>query len=1370
MNRQLSISLFFASLILSLASSGNVYAATCTSAQDGYWDLATTWAAPCNVVGGPVAGDTVTIANGHDVTVRTTAAASSVTIPSGNSASSIIINTGIALSVSGPITITSNSNNITKQIAVGSGTLSAGSISINPGLSSSKISQVTLSSGTINVSGDISFSGTASLSKLVYTGTGSVNLTGNFGSGGTLTTVAGSVLNFNGSAAQTAASYTTYNVVKVNNAAGLTMTGTSTIATLTIGDVTANSDFNDGGFQVTSTGTLNLVSGTFTLGSATTATTLPAFATRNISTGTTVEYASGRAQNVAAVTYANLSITNNSTKTALGNFTVNGDLAINAGTFASGTWVQIVNGNVYNAGTHTASTGSITLSGGSSAHVLSGSGIYDNLVMSDAMGATLTGSPTVSDVLTLTSGDIITGTNTLYMSSSCSPLHIIGGSTSSYVSGNLRLNFPTGSNSCIFKIGDATAYAPVTVAMNSVTVSGTLNARTDTPDHADTTSGISGINGSKSVNRTWTLTPESSPTFSSYNPTFNFVAGDIDSGAATSSFVIGRKSGSWSFPALGAANPTSTAATGLTGFGEFAIGEQPPSISGTVFEDINYGGGVGRDMATSGGTAISGVRVELYNNTGAFQRFTTTNASGIYSFSGLANGNYTVRVSSTGIHSTRTGGAACTTCVPVQTYHTNATSGVAVAVTDHVGGETPTLQDAGDNSTSLASLSTGTTTAQSITTVTKGGATITGVDFGFNFDTIVSTRDDGQGSLRQFIINANALGGEGSLQQGLTAGQETSIFMIPNGQTNPGQNTGYTNQLATSGANAGAAVITLTTGVLPTISGANTSLDATTQTSNVGDTNSGTVGTGGTVGTMAQTLPRFNRPEVVIAAAATTQLIATGTTVIIKGLAVANGGISVAGNGSQVRDCLAGMNADGSVTTTYGATYGIIAGSGAGILISHNYVKVNNSSIRGDTPGANLVIEYNEVDSPLGTPGGGHTNTFDGILIVGSTTNVTVRYNLSQNQRGGGLEFGFVSPSVISGLALGNTIRNNGFTSTGTASAEPIGVAAYLLDAGSAVTVQQNVITGNSGPGLAVVSATGVKISQNSFFSNGTIGIDLNTVNIDPNTYTANGVTLNDLNDADTGPNGLLNYPVMESATISGGNLILKGWARPGSAIEFFIAAPDANGFGEGKTYLTTLTEGSGADTDATSSTYGPGAINGILQGTDNTNRFQFTIPIPGGLASGSVLTTTATVSANSSEFSGNVTVSAQPNLTVLKTAFGATSGASAKPGQDIPYQITVSNSGYGKAWEVIVTDAMSPYSAFKLNTLTFIDGSTSSGLSMGTVSYSYDNGTTWTATAPVDLGGGYNGTVTNWKIVFNPAVQMNANSTFTILYQSKVK
>ena len=65
-------------------------------------------------------------------------------------------------------------------------------------------------------------------------------------------------------------------------------------------------------------------------------------------------------------------------------------------------------------------------------------------------------------------------------------------------------------------------------------------------------------------------------------------------------------------------------------------------------------------------------------------------------------------------------------------------------------------------------------------------------------------------------------------------------------------------------------------------------------------------------------------------------------------------------------------------------------------------------------------------------------------------------------------------------------------------------------------------------------------------------------------------MTPNDPGDADAGPNDLLNFPVLTAAQLAGPDLVLEGFARPGSAIELFVADPDPTGFGEGRTYLVT--------------------------------------------------------------------------------------------------------------------------------------------------------------------------------------------------------
>ena len=150
---------------------------------------------------------------------------------------------------------------VNSTLAVGTSTLTAGSIGIAGGSTSGYNSILSVSTGTINCTGAITFSGTAAQAQLTFTGAGTLNIGGNLGDGGTFT-CSTSTVNCNGSSAQTIGGYT-YNVVKSNNTVGVTPSSAPTITTLTIGDVTSSSVFNDGGFVITpgASSVLNLTSG-----------------------------------------------------------------------------------------------------------------------------------------------------------------------------------------------------------------------------------------------------------------------------------------------------------------------------------------------------------------------------------------------------------------------------------------------------------------------------------------------------------------------------------------------------------------------------------------------------------------------------------------------------------------------------------------------------------------------------------------------------------------------------------------------------------------------------------------------------------------------------------------------------------------------------------------------------------------------------------------------------------------------------------------------------------------------------------------------------------------------------------------------------
>jgi uncharacterized repeat protein (TIGR02543 family) len=192
-----------------------------------------------------------------------------------------------------------------------------------------------------------------------------------------------------------------------------------------------------------------------------------------------------------------------------------------------------------------------------------------NVTMNNPAGVTLTSGLVLSGGLNFSSGVISTGGNTLAIAASGTITN--AGQGSGYVAGQLKRNIAAGTSSRTFDIGDAATYTPVILAVNGATSAFDLTASTQTPDHPALAT--SGLDGTKSVNRWWTLAPSGTPAFTSFDATFTFAPGDVDPTAQPNNFLVRRYSGSWSTTGVGVRTGTTTQATGVTGFGDFAIGE-----------------------------------------------------------------------------------------------------------------------------------------------------------------------------------------------------------------------------------------------------------------------------------------------------------------------------------------------------------------------------------------------------------------------------------------------------------------------------------------------------------------------------------------------------------------------------------------------------------------------------------------------------------------------------------------------------------------------------------------------------------------------------------------------------------------------------
>lgn len=279
------------------------------------------------------------------------------------------------------------------------------------------------------------------------------------------------------------------------------------------------------------------------------------------------------------VSFRNVNITNTNAAgiTPSSDWTLTKDLIVASGSILNaGNHSYFVALNISNSGTINSGTSTFTLNGTSTQDVNTGSAL-NNLTVNNSAGlVTLSSNATVNGLLNFVAGKIETGTNVLLQPSSGT---VTGAAQNTgWVNGQFLKDIATGATSKTFEVGGPNNYTPVTVAFGSVSVAGNLTASVVSVDHANI--GSSTINAAKSVNRNWILT-NSGVVFTNYDATFTFVASDVDAGANTGAFVVGKYSGGWTYPTVGTKTATTTQATGLTAFSDFQLGESatlPPNV------------------------------------------------------------------------------------------------------------------------------------------------------------------------------------------------------------------------------------------------------------------------------------------------------------------------------------------------------------------------------------------------------------------------------------------------------------------------------------------------------------------------------------------------------------------------------------------------------------------------------------------------------------------------------------------------------------------------------------------------------------------------------------------------------------------------
>lgn len=548
---------------------------------------------------------------------------------------------------------------------------------------------------------------------------------------------------------------------------------------------------------------------------------------------------------------------------------------------------------------------------------------------------------------------------------------------------------------------------------------------------------------------------------------------------------------------------------------------------------------------------------------------------------------------------------------------------------------------------------------------------------------VTNTNDSGPGSLRQAIIDANT---NASTPHNIT-------FQIP--ATDSGfvdETDNHSNCVSGSNWNGSTPCvwkINLSSS-LPAISRDNITIDAT---SGVQNTNPGSMGTGGTVGTDNVTLPLVDKPEIMLVSTSSSPHIfrLQADNIRIVGFSMYGAGDNTISS-EHASIYLTGLDTATIENNIIGTTAFSLSDPGSSarssasgiycnvsahnVTIRSNLIAYNgNSAIRAQYPTIsntqcdNWTITKNEIrqnglETDFLIPGG---YTADGIDIQNARS-WQVTENLITQSAANGIDM-WRAGGMGSNIIAANSIVNNTISANGQGDNQPTNSSPELSGirvGGEQNVISKNIIKDNVGLGILVLrdAVPGAQptvnqniISQNSMFNNqpgpgfggSGLGIDLSGASATlSQSRLGDGISTNDGQTTSGAGNLLEDSPILTSIQIDNAmnKLNIEGFSRPGAQIELFKSSSDlVSTIGEGETYLSTVTEGSLQDTNSQTGSY-----TDLVMGSDpNANRFAFTIDLSSLSANvnpADMIVATSTIANNTSEFSPVIGVTSVPQAT----------------------------------------------------------------------------------------------------------------------------